>query len=102
MSAVNDRQVLETFETALDVSPDRRSAWLAKHCLHDPRLHERVTRLLECHRQAQAFLDCPTTDEPERSAPLPSQFGRYEVILRREEADSARCFSHEIPNCNAM
>jgi len=59
----------ELLADALELEPERRSAFLERACGADEDLRRRVTSLLEVDERARSFLETPAIDEPDRWLP---------------------------------
>jgi serine/threonine-protein kinase len=60
-----DREVV-VFNSALQMPPSERAAYLAKACAGDEELREQVEALLRAHEEAGGFLCPPDPDSGER------------------------------------
>ncbi|MCC7389905.1 MAG: serine/threonine protein kinase [Phycisphaerales bacterium] len=59
----------DIFFGALDLGPDAREDYLARHCAGDGPMLARLRALLAAHEQAREFMGAPTIDEAPRPAP---------------------------------
>src|SRR5258708_25793563 len=69
------QQIKDVFDSALEVSPDARSSFLARECPGDPELRDEVQRLLHQHDTAGDFLEQPVMQ--------PASLVEGEVVMRR-------------------
>ena len=77
---MSDRE-RQIFETAIELSGDARSEWLAEACSGDPDLFERVSRLLAAHERAS---DAPSRLVTPRPVALedPEAIDDYRILER--------------------
>jgi serine/threonine protein kinase len=61
----------DIFFGALELGPDAREDYLARHCAGDGPMLARLRALLAAHEQAQGFMGAPTIDQAPRPAPRP-------------------------------
>ena len=57
LSPVRRAEIEEVFEHALDLDPDRRSAWVRERCAHDPSLCAEVEAMLTAHESPAGILE---------------------------------------------
>jgi hypothetical protein len=78
------QRVGELFDSAVELEPARRKAFLAVACAGDQELHHEVAALLACDERGESFLKYPATGMPEPSAPVQlapgEQLGPYRII----------------------
>src|SRR6476660_3837841 len=74
------RQVKEIFNSALDLDPSEREAYLAAACSGDAGLRQKVEDLLNSYRSE--FMEKPLVADPEAGVDLAtgSILGRYEIV----------------------
>ncbi len=53
----------DIFFGALELGPDAREDYLARHCAGDGPMLARLRALLAAHEQAQGFMGAPTIDQ---------------------------------------
>ena len=80
-----DRRALieDIFDEALDISADRRAAWLESRCRDDASLRHEVELLLAAHDQTDSPLDVPAAAHLARLIPDPMRgrhIGPYRVL----------------------
>src|SRR5436305_3622333 len=87
MSEPSPEAVDTLFQQAIDLDPERRSAFLDEQCDGDADLRAAVEELLLFDAKAQStpdFLQSPTADIraalPLRADSMPALFGRYRIV----------------------
>src|SRR5215469_1120322 len=58
MTPADFKRVKELFQTALELAPPQRAAFLAENC-HDEQTREQIERLLRNHQEVGSFLEDP-------------------------------------------
>lgn len=84
-NAASDRHALidEVFDEALDISTERRAAWLESRCRDDASLRHEVELLLAAHDQTDSPLDIPAAAHLATLIPEPMRgrrIGPYRVL----------------------
>jgi serine/threonine-protein kinase len=79
------RRVKEIFQTAIELEPVARTAWLADACADDSRLRAEVESLLAAHERPGSFLDAPAFDPADfqvqqNSLSEGQSFGHYRIL----------------------
>lgn len=59
MEPARHDRLKDLFQSALDVAPTQRAAYIAQHTPGDPDLSRQVLELLQRHESADGFLDPP-------------------------------------------
>ncbi|HSQ32031.1 MAG TPA: tetratricopeptide repeat protein [Gemmatimonadaceae bacterium] len=83
LSPVRRAEIEEVFEYALDLSPDRRAAWLSDRCAHDAELRAEVGALLAAHESPAGILERRLTPATTALAAEPlrdRRIGPYRVV----------------------
>ncbi len=81
------QQVVGLLESALDVPPEQRAAFLDRVCLDDPALRRKVVTLLKAHDRADDFLEGLDVERAtallrDAGAPEARQVGPYRLMRR--------------------
>ena len=83
LSATRRAEIEDVFEHALDLSPDRRAAWLADRCARDVDLRAEVDALLAAHESPSGILErrFPAATTATAAEPLRDRrIGPYRVV----------------------
>ncbi len=82
------RQVVDLFEAASELAPNRRDQLLAESCAADPELRAEVESLLAAHEKTGRFIDEPPFEAAARAfewreakARAGQTIGRYRIVL---------------------
>ena len=59
MSPDRWQQIEAVFQSALDLSPDKRELYLAENCQSDEELRAEVEKLLADYESAESFIESP-------------------------------------------
>ena len=94
MAPAQWRQVEEIFDSALELAPPRRSAFLDQACAGDLLLRREVAALLACADRADAFLEVPALEmagsvpdrelDGEELLPAGAEIGPYRIVAALE------------------
>lgn len=76
-------QIDQIFQSALDLAPERRAAFIDAECRDDAELRAEVESLLAAHQKAGAFIEDSASDVAasllENSPQFPRQVGQYKI-----------------------